>query len=85
MFRWSRSTDDDFNEAKAQNFPRIDHDRKWNHGRSKMKPIPVEDIIEEVCDEKVQVEEQAVASADYKKFLDNCSDMDRQICILGSL
>ena len=76
------SDDDDFNGIKAQNFPKIDHERKWNHSRSKMKSIPVEDITEEICDEKVQVEEQAVASADYKMFLDSCSDMDRQICIM---
>lgn len=49
------SDDDDFSEIKAQNFPKLDHDRKWNHSRSKLKSIPLEEISEEVCDEKCRL------------------------------
>ena len=30
----------------------------------------------------MRVEEQAIANADYESFLESCSDMDRQICVL---
>lgn len=76
------TADSDFNENKAQNFPKIDHDRKWNHSRSKIKTVSYEGLNKEIANDTMRVEEQAIANADYESFLESCSDMDRQICVL---
>lgn len=76
------TADSDFNENKAQNFPKIDHARKWNHSRSKTKTVSYEGLNREIANDTMRVEEQAIANADYESFLESCSDMDRQICVL---
>lgn len=76
------TADSDFNEIKAQNFPKIDHDRKWNHSRSKTKTVSYEGLNREIANDAMCVEEQAIANADYESFLESCSEMDRQICVL---
>lgn len=58
-------------------FPKIDHDRKWNHSRSKIKTVSYEGLNREIANDAMRVEEQAIANADYESFLESCSDMDR--------
>ncbi len=38
------SCDEDFNPNKALNYPKMDHDKKWNHTRAKMKIEATADI-----------------------------------------
>lgn len=40
------SCDEDFNQSKALNYPKMDHDRKWNHTRAKIKVKSLDEIAE---------------------------------------
>lgn len=40
------SCDEDFNRNKALNYPKMDHDKRWNHSRSKIKVELLDEIAE---------------------------------------
>ena len=40
------SCDDDFNQNKSLNYPKMDHDKKWNHTRVKVKVESLDEISE---------------------------------------
>lgn len=40
------SCDEDFNRNKALNYPKMDHDKRWNHSRSKIKVESLDEIAE---------------------------------------
>lgn len=80
------SCDTDFNELMPQNFPKLDHDRKWTHSRSKIQTVSLdgirssdEDSGMDIADQSVDVEETAIANADISSFLNSCDETDRQI------
>lgn len=45
------SCDEDFNTSQTLNYPRKDHERKWNHSRSKTKAISLDEIAEKYEDD----------------------------------
>lgn len=45
------SCDEDFNTSQPLNYPRKDHERKWNHSRSKTKAISLDEIAEKYEDD----------------------------------
>lgn len=80
------SCDTDFNELMPQNFPKLNHDRKWTHSRSKIQTVSLdgirssdEDSGMDIADQSVDVEETAIANADISSFLNSCDETDRQI------
>ena len=80
------SCDTDFNELMPQNFPKLDHDRKWTHSRSKIQTVSLDGIRSseensslDIADEHIDVEENAIANADISSFLNSCDETDRQI------
>ncbi len=80
------SCDTDFNELMPRNFPKLDHDRKWTHSRSKIQTVSLdgirssdEDSGMDIADQSVDVEETAIANADISSFLNSCDETDRQI------
>lgn len=80
------SCDTDFNELMPQNFPKLDHDRKWTHSRSKIQTVSLdgirssdEDSGMDIADQSVDVEESAIANADISSFLNFCDETDQQI------
>ena len=40
------SCDEDFNQSKELNYPKMDHDRKWNHSRAKIKVESLDKVAE---------------------------------------
>ena len=40
------SCDEDFNQNKALNYPKMDHDKRWNHTRSKLKVESLDELSE---------------------------------------
>lgn len=80
------SCDTDFNELMPQNFPKLDHDRKWAHSRSKIQTVSLdgirssdEDSGMDIADQSVDVEESAIANADISSFLSFCNETDQRI------
>lgn len=45
------SCDEDFSTCQTLNYPRKDHERKWNHSRSKTKAISLDEIAEKYEDD----------------------------------
>ncbi len=80
------SCDTDFNELMPQNFPKLDHDRKWTHSRSKIQTVSLDGIRSsdensslDIADNRIDVEEAAISNADVCLFLNSCDGTDRQI------
>ncbi len=80
------SCDTDFNELMPQNFPKLDHDRRWTHSRSKIQTISLDGVRNsdensslDIADEHIDVEETAIANADISSFLNSCDETDQQI------
>ena len=40
------SADEDFSKTKSTNYPKMDHDKKWNHSRSKIKTELLDELLE---------------------------------------
>lgn len=80
------SCDTDFNELIPQNFPKLGHDRRWTHSRSKIQTVSLDGIRSseenkslDIADEHIDVEESAIANADISSFLNSCDQTDQQI------
>lgn len=80
------SCDTDFDELMPQNYPKLDHDRKWTHSRSKIQTVSLDGIRNsdensslDIADDRIDVEETAIANADISSFLNSCDETDQQI------
>lgn len=69
-----------------QNFPKLDHDRKWTHSRSKIQTVSLEGIRSseennglDIADDHIDVEKSAIANADISSFFTSCDETDQQI------
>lgn len=85
------SCDEDFNPNKALNYPKMDHDRKWNHSRAKIKVESLDEIAErsptgeppQILD-KIDVEAAADIHILIEQLVDSASDQERRIIKLLS-
>lgn len=83
--------DEDFNPNKASNYPKMDHDRKWNHSRAKIKVESLDEIAERSptgeppqIPDKVDVEAAADIHILIEQLVDSASDQERRIIRLLS-
>jgi len=91
------SCDEDFNPNKALNYPKMDHDKKWNHSRAKLKVESLDEIAEnspngelparlgspQVSD-KTNVEAAADIHILVENLLESSSEQEREIISLLS-
>lgn len=77
------SSDEDFENGISTNYPKIDHDRKWNHSRSKIKTESLEEMLEngeeDVAEEGLDVESMAVTNVVLKEIIDNADNQEKRI------
>ncbi len=85
------SCDEDFNSNKALNYPKMDHDKKWNHSRGKIKVESLDEILERAPNEelpqipdKINVEEIADTHILIEQLLDSATEQERDIIRLLS-
>ncbi len=85
------SCDEDFNPNKALNYPKMDHDKKWNHTRAKMKIESLDDIAENSPNgeppqipDKTNVEYAADIHILIENLLEVSSEQEREIISLLS-
>ncbi len=85
------SCDEDFNPNKALNYPKMDHDRKWNHSRAKIKVKSLDEIAERSptgeppqIPDKIDVEAAADIHILIEQLVDSASDQERRIIKLLS-
>lgn len=77
------SSDEDFGNEVSTNYPKIDHDRRWNHSRSKIKTEPLEELLEndreDVVEEGLDVENLAITNVALKEIIENANEQEKQI------
>ncbi len=85
------SCDEDFNPHKALNYPKMDHDKKWNHTRAKMKIESLDEIAENSPNgeppqvpDKTNVESAADTHILVENLLESSSEQEREIISLLS-
>lgn len=85
------SCDEDFNQNKALNYPKMDHDKKWNHIRAKMKVVSLDEIAENSPNgeppqvpDKTNVEATADIHILVENLLESSSEQEREIIRLLS-
>ncbi|MCH5261230.1 MAG: sigma-70 family RNA polymerase sigma factor [Lachnospiraceae bacterium] len=85
------SSDDDFNQNKSLNYPKMDHDKKWNHTRAKVKIESLDEKAEHFpSGEPPQVSDMTniEATADIhiliENLLENANEHERKIIELLS-
>lgn len=76
------SCDEDFNTGQTLNYPRKDHERKWNHLRSKTKVISLDYLTEKCSDdipdcENIEVSAEARLKIEYLRS--KLSEQDNRI------
>ncbi len=85
------SCDEDFNPNKALNYPKMDHDKKWNHTRAKMKIESLDEIAENSPNgespqvpDKTNVEATADIHILFENLLEGSSEQEQEIISLLS-
>lgn len=85
------SCDEDFNPNKALNYPKMDHDKKWNHSRARIKVASLDELTEcspngeppQILD-KTNVEVTADIHILIENLIDSASEQEREIIRLLS-
>lgn len=80
------SCDEDFNPNKALNYPKMDHDKKWNHTRAHVKIESLNELSERSPNgeppqipDKTNVEATADIHILIKNLIDSASEQEREI------
>ncbi len=85
------SCDEDFNPNKALNYPKMDHDKKWNHTRARVKIKSLNELSERSPNgeppqipDKTNVETAADIHILVENLLESSSEQEREIISLLS-
>lgn len=80
------SCDEDFNPNKALNYPKMDHDKKWNHTRARVKIESLNELAERSPNseppqipDKTNLEATADIHILIKNLIDSASEQEREI------
>lgn len=77
------SCDEDFSKSQNANYPKIDHDRKWNHARSKIKTESLDELLEndeeDIPQQELDIESMAITNVTLKEIIDNANEQEKQI------
>ena len=80
------SCDEDFNPNKSINYPRMDHIKKWNHSRAKMKVESLDELSERSpsdeppqIPDKTNVETAADIHILIENLIDSSTEQEREI------
>ena len=85
------SCDEDFNQNKPLNYPKMDHDKKWNHSRAKMKVESLDEIAERSptgeppqVPDKINIEATADIHILIENLIESSTEQERDIIKLLS-
>ncbi len=77
------SDDKDFNNSQTTNYPKMDHDKKWNHTRSKIKTESLDEILEndeeDIAQQEFDTESIAITNVTLKEIVENTDEQDKRI------
>ncbi|MCM1060480.1 MAG: LuxR C-terminal-related transcriptional regulator [Eubacterium sp.] len=77
------SDDRDFNDSNIVNYPKMDHDKKWNHTRSKIKTESLDEMLEndedDIAEQNFDTESIAVTNVMLKEIIEKADEQEKQI------
>ena len=83
------SCDEDFSKSTNINYPKIDHDKKWNHSRSKIKIESLDELLEndeeDIAQQELDIELVAITNITLKEITENANEQEKQILKLLSV
>lgn len=83
------SCDEDFSKSQNTNYSKMDHDRKWNHTRSKIKTESLDELLEndeeDIPQQELDIESMAITNATLREIIENANEQEKQILKLLSV
>lgn len=77
------SCDEDFSKSQNTNYPKMDHDRKWNHTRSKIKTESLDELLENeeegIPQQELDIVSMAITNVAIKEIIENANEQEKQI------
>lgn len=77
------SCEEDFGNGISTNYPKIDHEKKWNHSRSKIKTESLDELLEnyeeDIPQQELDIESMAIANVTLKEIIDNANEQEKAI------
>lgn len=77
------SSDEDFSKSHNTNYPKRDHDKKWNHTRSKIKTESLDELLknddEDIMQQDFDAESLAITNVTLKEIIENADQQEKQI------
>ena len=82
------SSDEDFSQSQNTNYPKMDHDKKWNHTRSKIKTESLDERLEndeDIIQQNFDAESLAITNITLKEIIEKADDQEKQILKMLSI
>lgn len=77
------SADEDFSQFRNTNYPKMDHDKKWNHTRSKIKTESLDMLLENdeevITQGQLDPESMAITNVTLKEIIDDADEQEKKI------
>lgn len=77
------SADEDFSKSRNTNYPKMDHNKKWNHARSKIKTESLDMLLENdeeiITQGQLDPELMAVTNVTLKEIIDDADEQEKKI------
>lgn len=83
------SSDEDFSKSQNTNYPKMDHDKKWNHTRSKIKTESLDELLEndeeDIMQQDFDAESLAITNVTLKEIIEKADEQEKQILKMLSM
>ena len=82
------SADEDFSKAKSTNYPKMDHNKKWNHSRSKIKTESLDELLEndeDIVQQDLDAESLAITNVTLKEIIEKADEQEKEILKMLSI
>lgn len=77
------SSDEDFSKTQNTNYPKRDHNKKWNHTRSKIKTESLDELLEnddeDIMQQDFDAESLAITNVTLREIIENADEQEKQI------
>ena len=81
------SADEDFSTAHNTNYPKMDHDKKWNHSRSKIKTESLNELLEndDIVQQDFDAESVAITNVILQEIIEKADEQEKEILKMLSI
>ena len=83
------SSDEDFSKSQNTNYPKRDHDKTWNHTRSKIKTESLDELLEnddeDIMQQDFDAESLAITNVTLKEKIEKADEQEKQILKMLSI